>query len=163
MTRRQEIISTLLEWYEDVLNSWHDGRGNGDYGYPMCNAVYNHPSYRELERLLVELRSTDPAVYWNVAQRYLYAPTKVVLRCSSCGPKPDKPEAALLHPLDEPQPPFGVERFHRHGWNVVTLRPQKVRAPSLAIDPRLVAAGISWLDEHWVGEPFVPDFEAKAA
>jgi len=158
---RQEIIATLLEWYEAVLYSWQDGLGSGDYGFPMANLVWRHPSYRELERLLIVMREDEPIIYWNVMQRYLYAPSKPVLRCSACGPAPEKVESALLHARDEPLPPFGVDKFHTHGRKVLTLRPVRVRVPSLAIRPELVTAGIEWLDEHWSGEPFVPDFEAK--
>ena len=182
MTRRQEIIATLLEWYEAVLYSWQDGMGSGDYGYPMANPAWNHSSYRELERLLIVMREDEPIIYWNIMQRYLYAPSKVVLRCSVCGPAPKKAtplaphasrreaaqvraevESGLLHARDEPLPPFGVDKFHTHGRKVLTLRPVRVRVPSLAIRPELVTAGIEWLDEHWRNdtEPFVPDFEAK--
>lgn len=160
MTPRREIIATLLEWYQDVLNPWTTG-GSGEGGFPMMNPILNHPSYRELERLLPELRDSEPATYWNLAQRYIYAPTKPVLRCSSCGPHPESAEYGILHPRDEHQRPNGDIRFHQHGRKVVTLRPVRVRVPSLAIRTELVDRGIVWLDHHWAGEPFIPDFEAK--
>lgn len=156
---RLEVIGTLLEWYEAVLNSWHDVRAAGDHGYPRVCPVLNHPSYRELERLLPMLRDHDPVVYWDVAQRYLYAPSKVVLRCSSCGPKPDHPSYGLLHPKDEV---MGADRWHNHGRTVVQLRPARVRVPSKAIEPKHLTVGIAWLEENWRGEPFVPDFEARS-
>ena len=182
MTRRQEIIATLLEWYEAVLNSWQGDWASEPFGFPRVNAILRHPSYVELERLLVVMREDEPVIYWNITQRYLYAPSKVVLRCSVCGPAPKKAtplaphasrreaaqvraevESGLLHVRDEPLPPFGVDKFHTHGRKVSTLRPVRVRVPSLAIRPELVTAGIKWLDEHWRDdtEPFVPDFEAK--
>lgn len=162
MSKRQEIIATLLEWYEAVRDSWNDGSGAGDYGLPMLCAVYNHPSYRELDRLLSELRSAEPVIYWNIVQRYLYAPTKVVLRCPKCGPKPERIEAALLHPRDTLPPPGGdVVLCKRHRG--LTMVPTRVRVPSLAIRPELLIRGIEWLDQNWRGEPFVPDFEAKRA
>jgi len=163
MTRRQEIIATLLEWYEAVLNSWQGDWASEPFGFPRVNAILRHPSYVELERLLVLMREDEPVIYWNIMQRYLYAPSKPVLRCSACGPAPEKVESALLHARDEPLPPFGVDKFHTHGRKVLTLRPVRVRVPSLAIRPELVTAGIEWLDEHWRDdtEPFVPDFEAK--
>lgn len=161
MTRRQEIIATLLEWYEAVRDSWNDGTGAGDYGLPMLCPVYNHPSYRELDRLLSELRPAEPILYWNITQRYLYAPTKVVLRCPKCGPKPERFEAALLHARDHMQMPDEVH--HKHGGTLVKLNPVRVRVPSFAISPTKLAEGIEWLDSRWVGEPFIPDFEARAA
>lgn len=161
MTHRQEIIATLLEWYEAVRESWNDGLGAGDYGLPMLCPVYNHPSYRELDRLLDEMRSAEPVIYWNIAQRYVYAPTKVVLRCPRCGPKPERIEASLLHPRDALQ--ATEDLHHKHGGTLVKLNPVRVRVPSQAIRPELISAGIEWLDERWMGEPFVPDFEARAA
>lgn len=163
MTRRQEIIATLLEWYRDVLESWNDGNGAGDYGFPRLCPVYNHPSYRELDRLLDAMRSQAPELYWNITQRYLYAPTKVVLRCARCGPKPERTEAALLHVKDTHQPAGNEEVHHKHGGTLVKLNPVRVRVPSQAIRPELITAGIEWLDAQWRGEPFVPDFEARAA
>lgn len=165
MTRRQEIIHTLLEWYEDVLNSWQDGLASEAFGYPTVNAILRHPSYRELERLLPMLRAEEPVTYWNVMQRYLYAPTKVVYRCASCGPRQDSPTYAILHPNDQPQPHWGDRddgptMMHRHGRKVVTLRPCRVRAPSLAIRPELVSRGIVWIDDHFAVEPFIPDFDS---
>lgn len=161
MTRRQEIIATLLEWYEAVRESWNDGAGSGDYGLPMLCPVYNHPSYRELDRVLHEMRHAEPVLYRVITQRYLYAPTKVVLRCPKCGPKPERIEAAALHPKDTPQAPGGEDIHHKHAGTLIKLNPVRVRV--MQVKPELLVKGIEWLDANWQGEPFVPDFEARAA
>lgn len=162
MTRRQEIIVQLLEAYQDVVESWKDGLGSGDFGFPMLNPVYNHPSYKELDRQLVALRDAEPAIYWDIAQRYLYGDMRVVYRCPRCGPKPESFASGLPHPKDLPQPPHGVDVDHKHGGKLWALRPTKIRC-SWAIRAENLEKGVLWLDEHWQGEPFVPDFEARAA
>jgi hypothetical protein len=161
LTRRQEIIATLLEWYQDVLESWQDGTASDSFGFPRVNAILRHPSYQELERLLPMLRAEEPEVYWNVTQRYVYAPTKCVLRCVNCGPSPNAIAYGLLHPRDELQRPDGQIRFHQHGRKIIQLRPVRVRNPSKAIRPELIERGIVWIDDHFAIEPFVPDFEGK--
>lgn len=176
MTHRQTVIATLLEWYEAVLNSWQDGTASDPFGTQRVNKILLHPSYRELERLLPELRSAEPVTYWNLAQRYWLAPSKQVLRCPRCGPAPEPPKEdrdradkmleyatvyALLHHRDVALPAFGVDVDHKHGRDLVALRPVRVRVPSQAIRPELVERAIGWLDEHWQGEPFIPDFDKR--
>lgn len=162
MTRRQEIIATLLEWYEDVLNSWADGTAVDPHGYPRENQIIRHPSYRELERLLGEMRIAEPVIYWDMVQRYLYAPQRVVYRCPRCGPKPESLAAGLPHPKDLPPPPYGKDVDHKHGGKLWALRPTRIRM-CWAIRAENLVRGIEWLDHNWQGEPFVPDFEARAA
>ena len=169
MNQREEIVSTLLEWYEDVLNSWNDGLGAGDYRYPRLCPAYNHPSYKELDRLLDVMRSEIPVTYWNISQRYLYAPSKVVMRCPRCGPSPNRIEASLIHPRDVPRPSgneklicSGRRRENRlHGPEL--MRPVKVRIPSRAVRPDEIRSGISWLAENFAIEPTIPNFEARHA
>lgn len=162
MTKRQEIIATLLEWYESVLCNWADGTSSDPFGTARENKIIRHPSYVELERLLPLLRSAKPEVYWDIVQRYLYAPQKIVYRCPRCGPNPHSLAAGLPHHKDTPQPPFGEDIDHKHSGKLYSLRPTRVR-DNWAISAANLEAGIAWLDENWVGEPFVPDFEARAA
>lgn len=162
MTRRQEIIVELLENYQHVVESWKDWLASGDHGFPMLNPVYNHPSYKELDRQLVALREAEPVIYWDVAQRFLYGDMRVVYRCPRCGPKPESLAAGLPHHKDHPQPPFGVDIDHKHSGKLFPLRPTRVRNCH-ALRVENLEAGIAWLDDHWQGEPFVPDFEARAA
>lgn len=48
----------------------------------MCRA-WNHPSYQELERLLPDLRSEQPALAWHLTKTY-FGPRRRVLECPRC-------------------------------------------------------------------------------
>lgn len=41
--RREEVITTLLEWYVDVLNGVRDGIGDDPTHLPLMCAAWNHP------------------------------------------------------------------------------------------------------------------------
>lgn len=165
MTSRRETIATLLEWYEDLLHGWEQP-GRGANGYFQLNACLRHPSYRELERQLVDMRSREPVVYWNVCQRYLYAPKVQILRCPACTRQPKgRLEAMIVEGLrnakDEPQGSSqAAKRYHKHGHKSVALAPAHVRS-NFAVRPNLVLQGIVDMDTHWSwkGEIQVPDFE----
>lgn len=70
---RHETIRVLLDNYEDVLNGFRDTRGDGEHIPLMC-AAFNHPSYRQLTRLLLKLRAQHPDWHHQLVARYLWAP-----------------------------------------------------------------------------------------
>jgi hypothetical protein len=53
--------------------------------------------------------------------------------------------------------PEKVGELHAHGRKTVVLVPRMMRVPLYPVDERHPDAAVAWLDEHWRGEPFVPD------
>lgn len=144
MTRRERIVF-LLENYLDVLQGIQDGAGlgDGDVLALMCRA-WNHRSYRELEALRKRMRDEEPFTYWHLAETYFRCTFRRVKVCAD--PK-----------CSAEAPPWTDAPFHKHGRRHVPFIPGITRVVSLAVNTDRVAEGIAWLDEHWHGEPFIPD------
>jgi len=141
---RQRVIVDLLDNYQDVLNGLRDMAYNhdtGDWGYvhAMCEA-WNRPSegYPELERLRILMRDTEPRLYWHVAERWIRPERRRAHVCDRCGSE-------------------GKEWVHRHGRDTVARVWRSVPRISPAVSPAQCEHGITWLAEHWHGEPFLPD------
>jgi hypothetical protein len=173
MNRRERIV-TLLEHYADVVEGLRD-RGDGqpdacsvpckdwerlcshfgcaqaDGGVlAMMNRAWNHPSYRELERLRVALRHQEPSLYWHLAQTYFFAPVQVRLVCPHCWD--------TLRKRGESWPAHSSQLTHHHpSKGRIPLVPRSVRRVSQAVEPESVEEAIEWLDDRWVGDVFVPD------
>lgn len=141
MTRR-ERITFLLENYMEVEQGLQEPKsGPGDFIPQMCRA-YRHPSYVELRRVLLILQSTEPVIWWDLAETYFRFQERRVAWCSHCGGE---------------YPTRFEESLHRHGRKLVKLIPRVVRRRSLAIRPENVNTAIDWLTDNFHGEPFIPD------
>lgn len=144
MTRRDRIV-VLLENYLDVLNGLQDRAFRGDDFLPRMCRAWSHPSYRELERLRVVMRDSEPIVYWHIAETYFRADYRRVSVCPKCG----RIAPAAL-----------IGEFCKHGKpyaKAVTRIAAIQKRTSAAVRPELVTAGVGWLDDNWRGEPFIPD------
>jgi hypothetical protein len=137
LTRRERIV-VLLDNYSDVEAGLRDRRGEDALHLPLMCAAWNHPSYRELDRLLGRLKDERHRVYWHLSHAYFHARLRRVKVCPRC--------RAVL-------PSWHSANFHKHGHtNVAVVR---------VLDPKVlderVEAAVTWLDEQWHGEPYVPD------
>ena len=149
LTTRREKILVLLENYLDVIQGLQDsGISDGDVIWRMCRA-YSHPSYRELERLRKVLRDSEPFIYWHLAETYFRASVLPAKVCPHCWD--------TLKKRTEWWPPHLGPDFHRHGGKTVSLVLRPVRRISQAIRPECVEQAVAWIDDHFRGEPFVPD------
>jgi hypothetical protein len=132
----------LLENYIDVVNGLQERPLGGVDGWPQVCAAWRHPSYRELERLRIQMRDAEPFTYWHIAESFFRATFKRVAYCPRC----ERIAAAEF-----------INSEHRHGQKSITLVPRCHRVVSQAVEPMLVERGIAWLDDRWNGEPFIPD------
>ena len=137
---RPEHIAFLLTHLEDVRAGLRD-RGQGGEHIPLMCRAWNHPSYRQLERLLPLLRGAHPELASALARTF-FAPKRRMLVCPRCDVRPEVWSSA---------------RFHKHGRKSVALVPRVLRVVPLEVRGELVAEAISWLDERWQGGVFVPD------
>lgn len=139
---RQERIQFLLEHLADVQAGVRDRGTGGDHIPLMCRS-WNHPSYQELERLLVLIRSAAPRGYRAVVGMYVHPRFVRRAVCSRCGAV---------------EPPELVGELHRHtarsGFAFVA---RMVRVPLYPVEQHEVDGAIGWFDEHWQGGVFVPD------
>lgn len=141
MTRHERIVF-LLENYMDVENGLQEPRsGEGDFVPQMCRA-YRHPSYVELRRLMLILQSSEPVLWWNLAEQYFRYQERRVTICPRCSRE---------------YPPAAEGMLHKHGPKTVTLVPRVIRKTSLAIRPELVQQAVRWIETRFQGEPFIPD------
>jgi hypothetical protein len=146
-SHRQQIITTLLDWYVDVLNGVRDGVGDDPTHLPLMCSAWNSPAYRELERLLPLLAEAEPNAYWNVAERYWRARTRRVLRCPRC---------MAFEPFTASNS-NGHVRTHKHGGKNVALTPAMVPLLDERVEAERIERGIAWLADNWQGvEPMLP-------
>jgi hypothetical protein len=142
-TRRERII-TLLEHYQDVQPGLVDTFG-GEGGALFTAGCWKHSSYRELERLRIQLRDQQPQPYWHLAEVYFRAGRRRIALCPHC---------------ERSGPPSAVGQFCNHGKphaKTVTMVPRVVRVISDAVDDAIVGLAITWLDHNWRGDPSLPD------
>lgn len=153
---RRRIIVTLLDWYRDVESSWYEA-GDGTFGQPLMHRAWNHPSYRELRRLLGVMRVEAPELHWAVRARYVLcdlSPRDVKRRSGRwlVGANEEVVRSgyqvakrATAQTVKQQQSAFapGVHRVVVRRWNG-------------AVRPEDVDAGVRWLEERWRGDPFVP-------
>jgi hypothetical protein len=146
VSRRERII-LLLDNYVDVVNGLRDRLGNGEHIPLMCRA-FNHPSYRELERLRILMRDTEGGMYWHLTRTYFNGEKRRVLQCPRC---------------QGTMPAWSSVNFHKHGRTNVAVVPRVLRVYPQGVRQARVNDAVAWLDEHWVGEPFIPDDLLAAA
>lgn len=132
----------LLEWYVDVEEQGlREGRGEGER-LPLMSRVWNHQSYRELDRLLGRMRFDAQRLYWHLAETYFRSTQRRVLQCPRC--RGVMPSWQSVH-------------FHKHGHSNVAVVPAVVRVRKTGVDDELVNAAVAWLEAEWRGEVFLPD------
>lgn len=134
----------LLENYVDVeASGLRDVRGDGEH-LPLMSRCWNHPSYRELDRLLVALRDEHRHLYWHLAQTYFYSPQRRVRQCPRC--------KVMMHSWTQ------SPNFHKHGRTDVPIVPRVVRILDSRVNSNYVARAVAWIDERWrLQDVFLPD------
>ena len=147
-TTRRERIVVLLEWYVDVeAQGLRDGRGDGEH-LPLMSRAWNHPAYRELDRLLGRMRTYRRHLYWHLAETYFRATRRQVLQCPRC---------------KGVMPAWHSANFHKHGHSNVAVVPRVIRVLRPEVRDAKVEQAVAWLDEQWQGEVFLPDELVVAA
>jgi hypothetical protein len=142
MTRTERII-VLLENYVLVVSGPLDRQGDGEH-LPLMNRAWNAPGYKELERLRLVMRTEQRTLYWHLASTYFWPATRRVLVCAN-------PRCTITYPS------WAKINFHQHGQRHTPLVPKVMRVTDNHVNPAIVEQAVGWLDEHWVGEPFIPD------
>lgn len=161
MTGR-DVVVELLEHYVDVLEGLQDGDGassDDEFLALMCEA-WNHPSYRELERLRLRLRSTDPAAYWHLAGAYFRPERRRVMRCVHGWETGH--EAHNYRDRGRCRFSISVGAYrrakslptHTHMGRRFALAPATVRVVSPLVDRGVVGWCVVWMVDRW--DPRVP-------
>lgn len=168
MTPRDRI-ATLLHHYRDVCDGIPNLRtgGCGDgcaldpkdrwlcsrYGCDdervlalMCEE-WNHPSYQQLERLLVVMQERWPRIRQAVRSRYERYSERRVAWCPRCG---------VTNPAQRIGDAHKNPCRDRRG-NTVEMREKIVRVLPVDDRPELIADALDWLERHWTGEVDLPD------
>ena len=140
LTRRERIV-VLLDNYVDVEAGLRD-RGSEGIHVPLMCSAWNHPSYRELDRLLGEMKDACQHLYWHLAQTYFHSSHRRVLQCPRC--------KGIM-------PTWHSANFHKHGHSNVAVVPRVVRVIHQAVRNEHVEEAVVWLDENWRGDPSLPD------
>ncbi len=146
MNRRDRIL-ILLEHYVDVIEGIYDASKGDDDGILalMCRA-WNHPSYRELERLRLQMRDTEPAHYWHLAETYF---------------RPERRRIAVCPKCQRETPARLIGELCNHGKKhsqTATMVPLMLRVVHRDVDPKMLAQAIDWLNWKWTrGDASIPD------
>jgi hypothetical protein len=140
VTRRERIV-VLLDNYVDVEAGLRDLKGESEHIPLMCRA-WNHPSYRELDRLLGVMKDERHHLDWHLSNTYFHAPRRQVKMCPRC--------RAVM-------PSWHSANFHKHGHSNVAVVPRVVRVVDTRVQDERVEEAVGWLEAEWKGEPYVPD------
>lgn len=146
---REDRIERLLYFYVDVEVGLQDRAYRSDDFLPRMSRAWNHPSYKELRRLIRLMQDTEPFLYWHISETFFRYQEVRVAECPKCG----RQYAPTLG-WDEDKDEGG---FCKHGSGAVRLRPKTIRKISKAVRPFERELGIAWLERHFQGEPFIPD------
>lgn len=132
MTKREQVIITLLERYAELVDPMQvrDGTGDGT-DVNLMPRTYT-PTVRELERLLIRMRTERRSQWWHVTERYL--------RCQH--------KTMDVH----------VKRKAKNGKTVKVLERQVVTTWHPGVKNERVRRGIEWLADQWSlpTEPMIP-------
>lgn len=187
MNRREEIISTLLDRYHELVDPSQPRDGSGDgVALPLMPATYT-PTVREIERLIGDMRlqavKFGRVAYWQPRNEF-----PVYLGDSTPGSFGIQAmlRAMRAHEVVK-STGLGVIRHHLVGWylraetstklqpvtakrngRVVTLldgdrRPVTRPVISVRRSPNAVEAlalvGVAWMADHWelASEPRIPE------
>jgi hypothetical protein len=109
VTRRERIV-VLLDNYTDVEVGLRDRKGDAEHLPLMCRA-WNHPSFRELDRLLGVMKDKRHPLYWHLSMTYFHARLRRVNVCPRCR---------------SVMPSWHSANFHKHGHsNVAVVAPRR--------------------------------------
>jgi hypothetical protein len=139
---RRERIAFLLEHFHDVLAGVRD-RGSGGENLPLMCSAWNAPSYQELERLLPLLGASARPLYRAVMGMYVHPRFVRRAVCPRCGTVKAPSFVGELH-------------RHSHGKSAAFVA-RMTRVPLYPVEQRDVDGALVWLDDHWRGEPYVPE------
>lgn len=142
-TRRQEILTQLLERYNELTDPMQTRRPGDGTHVPLMPETYT-PSVKELERLLIRLRDERHHLWWHINERYLKVTETNAYRCPKCGGithashHRHRDRRGKLHD-------YPGARIIVHHWNHRT-NPTKIRT------------AIEWLATEWnlKSEPMIP-------
>ncbi len=153
LSPKEDKIEQLLSWYVDVLEGWQElGRGADGFGLKMMSRAWNTRTYQELNRCLLALRDEDCRTYWHVRERWLTGGWRTVLACPSCGAVENVAAKHFVEGLKGRH----VVLKHKHAGESVFFVLRSVPHVSAAVRPEVVTAGVRWLADRFVGEPFIP-------
>lgn len=139
-----ETVEFLLVHYVDVVNGIYDAPRSHEGPVLMCRA-WNHPAYQQLERLRQRLRAEQPKLHWHLAETYFRPITRRTAYCPRC---------PIGH---QHYPPNIIGHVHTHGRKTIALVPRIQKIISPLVRAELVTDGVTWLVDHWHGEPDIPD------
>lgn len=139
-----EIIVAMLEFYMELCGPGDMGAGSD---YPDSRPLQYHPlwlqgSFFELARCLLLMRDEEKHLYWNVAERYLRATTRITMGCPGCG-KATSEGIRHSHHDGMRARRFDRGRIVEHRWHP-------------RVDLAKVDAGISWIAAEHRGPPYLP-------
>lgn len=152
--RRMSCITNLLEHYQEVVpglvhgSEWERSGTNGHALF--AEEVWNHPAYRQLERLRIALREHQRQPYWHLAETYIRSTTRRVAVCPKC---------------DHTAPASKIGAYCLHGEKLARARiknstemiPGVVRVIHQDVRSELVGVAITWLEYRWQGDVFTLD------
>lgn len=129
MSRRELVIVELLERYGELVDPMVSRDGGGDgVAVPLMPRTYTR-DVRELERLLVRMRSERPSQWWHVSERYLRS-SRVTRDVR-------------------------VRRRGKNGKSAWVIERQVVDVFSPSVRLEKVRRGVRWLADEW-GLPLEP-------
>lgn len=132
MTKREEVIVQLLERFSELVDPMQMRAAEGDgTGLLLMPATYT-PSVRELERLLIRMRSERRSQWWHVTERYI--------RCQRV------------------QRVITEKRRTKAGKTVMVPVDRIVTSWHPGVRQEKVRRGVAWLADNWrLGhEPMIP-------
>jgi hypothetical protein len=88
------------------------------------------------------MKDQRQGLYWHLSQTYFHAPRRQVNVCPRC---------------KGVMPSWSSVNFHKHGHSNVAIVPRVIRVTQPGVQDKRVEEAVSWLDEQWHGEPYVPD------
>lgn len=144
---KTQLITILLQHYEDVLNGLRDTKGTGEHIPLMC-AAWNHPAYQQLEQHLRTLKHQQPVLYWHLAETHIRPAHRKVMQCPHCH---------RLHPA------WNHPGHHTHGRRTIQLVPRIIRATRTDLDPNYCHQAIQWISQRWHGPVTLPEELAHLA
>jgi hypothetical protein len=162
-TRREQIIIGLLRTLGDVVSTMRAGSG-----YSRRESVrlyfsfeYEEGSYRQLESVLVRMRSEVPWLYGPVRDRYLNCQrVQKLVRRSSAGVWYD---VRFGRPFAQQQQKFLKAETPGKEKESIGEQERMVEYWSQKIHEEQVRDGIAWLAQHFPGEPQLPKAFALVA
>ncbi len=123
MTRREQIITELLERHTELSDPMQSRDKNGD-GEPIpLNANTYTPSVKELERLMTLMRTQRKSQWWHVTQRYI----------------------ACVHATKDVR----AKRRGKNGKTAIVIERRLIATYHNGVRLEKVRRGVTWLADNW--------------